>query len=114
MADGDGLGDVSATAVPVFLVVDLVDASLEDLLLVGTEQLNELLSAVPMDGACLCDVVAHRRQEVLVKLNESVKTTLSNIECTERWQEIVSNEEAEEDEVVNDAFNVEAEAQLAI
>ena len=59
-----------------------------------------------MDRTRLRDVVIHRRQEVLVKLDQVVQTTLRNVESTETRQEIVANEEAEEDEVINDSLNV--------
>jgi len=69
------LAIVSPTApiTAITLVVNLIDPSLEDLLLMGSEQFNEFLSPVPMDRARFRDVVIHRGQEVLVKLNQTIK-----------------------------------------
>ena len=67
-----------------------------------------------MDRARVSDVVVHSGQEILIELDEAIKTALSDVKRAQRWQEIVSNEEAEEDEVVNDALNVESELELPI
>ena len=95
-------------------MVNRVHATLEDLLLVRAEQLNELFSAVPVDRSRLGDIVSHRGQEILVELNQMVETAFSDIERAQTRQEIIADEEAEEDEVVDDSLYVKSEPQLAV
>ena len=95
-------------------MVNRVHATLEDLLLVRAEQLNELFSAVPVDRSRLGDIVSHRGQEILVELNQMVETAFGDIERAQTRQEIIADEEAEEDEVVDDSLYVKSEPQLAV
>lgn len=93
---------------------DRVDAPLEHCFLMIAEKFNEFLSPIPMNSSRLRDVISHRWQEVLVKLDQMVQTALCNIQCTQTGQEIVSNEEAEENEVVDDSLDIKPELELAI
>ena len=96
------------------MMVNCVDATLENILLVRAEQLNKLLGSIPVNRSCLSDIVSHRGQEILVELNQMVKTAFSYIKRAQTRQEIVTNEEAEEDKIVNDSLQIETELQLAI
>ena len=95
-------------------MVDLINTTCKDFLLMRAQKFDEFLGAVPVDSSCLSDVVIHSWKEILVKLNQVVETAFSDIERCQTWQEIISDKEAEEYEVINDALNIEPEAQLAI
>lgn len=95
-------------------MIDRVDTALKDLLLVLAKQFNELLGAIPMDSPRLRDIVIHIGQEALVELDQVIQTALRDIKRAQTGQEIIADEEAKEDEVVNNPLDVEPEAQLPV
>ena len=54
----------------------------------------------------MSDVVIHVWQNSFVELNQLVQTPFCNVQRANTGQEIISNEEAEENEIVNDPFYV--------
>jgi hypothetical protein len=82
----------------------LIDTATENFLLVLGQKPNEWLSAIPVNDSVVGDVVGHLGKTLLVEVNEFVKTAFADVESGERRQEIISNEEAEKDKVVNNAF----------
>ena len=48
----------------------LADAFYKSLVFVLAKHLDERLCLVPVDGPCMCDVVTHLWQELLVKVNK--------------------------------------------
>jgi hypothetical protein len=70
------------------------------------EELDEWLCSIPIDLALISDVVCHLGQQLLVQVDEVVERSLTNVEGTESGKEVVSYEETEEYEVVNNALNV--------
>ena len=67
-----------------------------------------------MDSPRLRDIVIHIGQEALVELDQVIQTALRDIKRAQTGQEIIADEEAKEDEVVNNPLDVEPEAQLPV
>jgi hypothetical protein len=51
-------------------------------------------------------IVIHIWKNIFVELNESVQTTLSNIQRANTRQKVISNEETEKDEIVDNPLNI--------
>lgn len=71
-----------------------------------TKKSDEGFSSVPSNCTLVCDVVGHFWKEFLVEVNEVVKRSFTDIKGTECWKEVVSYEEAKEDEVVDDPLQI--------
>lgn len=54
----------------------------------------------------ICQIVTEARQQILVDEDDRVDGTLTNAQTGQMRQEIVADEEAEENEVINDALEV--------
>lgn len=76
-------------------------------MLVLAQQLDEGLRPVPEDLALLGDVVAHLGQAFLVEIYQVVQGALTDVQRREGRQEIISYEEAKEDEVINYSLEIE-------
>lgn len=94
------------------LGVERLDTVDEDHVLVPTKHRYELLGPVPIDLAFACNVVGHLGQNLLIEVYEMVERALADVQSAQRWQEVVADEEAEEDEVVDDSLQVEAHPHL--
>jgi len=79
----------------------------ENLMLMLTKKFDEWLRPIPMNLALICDVVSHLRQNFLVKVNEVIKRPFANIKSTQGGQEVISNEKAEENKVIDNALKIE-------
>jgi hypothetical protein len=62
-------------------VFNLINTGFENLVFVFCEQPNKRLCTVPVDGSVFRDVVGHGGQAVLVKIDQLVQTSFSNVEC---------------------------------
>ena len=60
-----------------------------------------------MHSTTLCDIANELRQTLFVEVDEFVERAFSDIESRERWHEIVTDEEAEENKVVYYSFYIE-------
>ena len=97
----------------VLAVLDFVDSVFENLVFVLSKQANEGLSQIKADDTLISDVIAHERQAVFVELDDFVETAFADVERGERGQEIISDKETEENEIVNDTLKVELHAHFA-
>lgn len=88
------------------LLIKRIDSIDEYLMLVLSQERNERLGSVPMDLAFVGDISCHFRKQLLVEIDEMIKRSFTDIKRTQRGQKVVSNEEAEEDEVIDHAFQV--------
>lgn len=83
-----------------------VDTVFEDFVFVLAKNPDELLSTRPVDDTLVGYIVIHIWKNIFVKLNESVQTTLSNIQRANTRQKVISNEETEKDEIVDNPLNI--------
>lgn len=88
------------------LLIKSIDSVDEYLMLVLSQERNERLSSIPIDLAFVGDVTCHFREQLFVEIDEMIKRSFTDIKRAQRGQEVVSNEEAEEDEVIDHAFQV--------
>ena len=77
-----------------------------------SQKFDEWLSSVPEYLTVFCDVVSHLRETLLIKVYKVVERAFTDIQSTQRRQEIVTNEEAEEDEIINNPLNIKAHFHL--
>jgi hypothetical protein len=105
-ADSHGSGLASA-------VFDLVDTILEDIVLVLSQQPNERLSSVPVDCAWLRDVVLHLGETLLVEVDQFIERAFCDVQRAQGGQKVISNEETEEHEVIDDALEVKLDLHFA-
>lgn len=71
-----------------------------------TENPDKLLSTCPVDHTLVGNIVLHIWKNILVEFNELIQTALSNIQRANTWQEVISNEETEKDEIVNNPLKI--------
>ena len=95
-------------------MLDRVDTHLEALQLMFTKHLDEGLSSVPVDLPGLCDIVGHLWQLSLVQIDGTIEGPLTDVQGREGGQEVITNEETEEDKVINDTLKVETHAHLRL
>jgi len=80
---------------------------------VVTKHLNEGLSSVPIDFTCLCDVVTHLGQMLLIKINKIIERSFTNVEGAQRGEEIIADEKAEKHKVINDTLYIKSHSHLS-
>jgi hypothetical protein len=88
-------------------MLDGLDTHAEALNFMLAKHFNEGLSTIPIYLTSLGNVVSHGRQQLLVEFNERVQGAFGDIQCREGRQKVITDEKAEEYEVVDDSLKVE-------
>jgi hypothetical protein len=65
-----------------------------------------------VDAARVRDVTAEGGQQRLVRVDEHIDRAVADFERRDMWKEVVPHKEAEEDEIVDDALEVESPRHL--
>ena len=86
----------------------------EHLMLMLTKDVNKWLSSIPKDLPLESYVVCHFWKTLFVEIYQMVERSLTNVQGGQTRQEIISNEEAEEDEIIDDSLDVKSHFHLAL
>ena len=98
----------------VIFLLESLDSVDEHLMLMLTQDIDEWLCSIPEDLTLEGNIICHVWETFFVEIDEVIKRSLPNIQSWKTWQEIISNEEAEEDEVIDDSLYVKPHFHLAL